>query len=70
MYRIFSQTVKLTNYGAALTAAAYVLDALPVGVAVYPPNGLTNAADSDDADHSIRCHADQFGAERRKAFLV
>lgn len=40
----YSQTVKLTNHGAALTAAAYALDALPVGVAVYQPNGLTNAA--------------------------
>jgi hypothetical protein len=40
----YSQTVKLTNNGAALPAAAYVLDSLPAGVAMYEPDGYTSAA--------------------------
>jgi hypothetical protein len=40
----YSQTVKLTNNGAALPAAAYVLDSLPSGVAMYQPDGYTSAA--------------------------
>ncbi|MES1258666.1 MAG: hypothetical protein ABUS51_09550, partial [Acidobacteriota bacterium] len=40
----YSQTVQLTNNGGALTSAAYVLDSLPAGVAVYQPDGYTNAA--------------------------
>ncbi len=40
----YSQTVKVTNKGAALTAAAYVLDSLPAGVAMYRPDGTTSAA--------------------------
>jgi uncharacterized repeat protein (TIGR01451 family) len=40
----YSQTVKLTNNGAALAAAAYVLDSLPSGVAMYQPDGYTSAA--------------------------
>ncbi len=41
---LYSQTVKLTNNGAALPAAALVLDSLPAGVAVYEPSGYTSAA--------------------------
>ncbi len=40
----YSQTVKLTNNGAALPAAAYVLDSLPDGVAMIGPTGYTSAA--------------------------
>jgi hypothetical protein len=40
----YSQTVKLTNSGAALPAAAYVLDSLPAGVSMYSPDGYTSAA--------------------------
>jgi hypothetical protein len=40
----YSQTVKLKNNGAALPAAAYVLDSLPAGVAMYQPDGYTSAA--------------------------
>ena len=40
----FSQTVKLTNNGAALPAAALVLDSLPAGVVMYNPDGTTSAA--------------------------
>ena len=40
----YSQAVKLTNNGAALPAAAYVLDSLPSGVAMYQPDGYTSAA--------------------------
>ena len=40
----FSQTIKVTNNGAALPAAAYVLDSLPSGVAMYQPDGFTSAA--------------------------
>jgi hypothetical protein len=41
---LYSQTVKLTNNGSALTAAAYVADSLPAGVAMYQPSGYTSAA--------------------------
>ena len=41
---LYSQTVKLTNNGPALTAAAYVADSLPAGVAMYQPSGYTSAA--------------------------
>jgi hypothetical protein len=41
---LYTQTVKLTNNGPALTAAAYVLDSLPSGVALYQPSGYTSAA--------------------------
>jgi hypothetical protein len=40
----YSQTVKVTNNGAALSAAAYVLDSLPSGVAMYQQDGYTSAA--------------------------
>lgn len=40
----YNQTVKVTNNGAALPAAAYVLDSLPSGVAMYQPDGFTSAA--------------------------
>jgi len=40
----YSQTVRLTNNGAALPAAAFVLDGLPAGVAVRSPSGYTSAA--------------------------
>jgi hypothetical protein len=41
---LFTQTVKLTNNGAALAAAAYVLDSLHAGVTMSNPSGTTNAA--------------------------
>ena len=41
---LYSQTVKLTNNGPALSAAAYVADNLPAGVALYQPSGTTSAA--------------------------
>jgi hypothetical protein len=41
---VYSQTVKLTNNGAALSAAAFVLDSLPSGVAVSNQDGYTSAA--------------------------
>ncbi len=41
---LYTQTVKLTNNGPALTAAAYVLDSLPAGVTMYQPSGYTSAA--------------------------
>ncbi len=40
---VYSQTVKLTNNGAALTAAAYVAESLPAGVAMVQPSGYTSA---------------------------
>jgi uncharacterized repeat protein (TIGR01451 family) len=40
----YSQTVTLTNSGETLASAAYVLDSLPAGVAVYQPDGYTSAA--------------------------
>jgi uncharacterized repeat protein (TIGR01451 family) len=40
----YNQTVKLTNNGAALPAAAYVLDSLPSGVTVSSATGFTSAA--------------------------
>jgi hypothetical protein len=39
----YSQTVTVTNNGAALPAAAYVLDNLPSGVAMSAPDGYTSA---------------------------
>jgi hypothetical protein len=39
----YNQTVTITNNGAPLGSAAYVLDALPAGVAVVSPDGLTAA---------------------------
>jgi hypothetical protein len=41
---LYTQTVKLTNNGAALTSSAYVLDSLPVGVTMLNPSGTTSAA--------------------------
>jgi hypothetical protein len=41
---LYSQTVKLTNNGAALSAAAYVLDSLPPGVTMLSPAGYSSAA--------------------------
>jgi uncharacterized repeat protein (TIGR01451 family) len=41
---IYSQTVKLTNNGTALPAAAYVFDSLPTGVTVSSATGFTSAA--------------------------
>jgi hypothetical protein len=41
---VVNQTVKLTNNGAALSAAAFVLDSLPAGLKVYEPSGYTSAA--------------------------
>jgi hypothetical protein len=41
---LYTQTVKLTNNGAALPAAAYVLDSLHSGVALSNPDGYTSAA--------------------------
>ena len=41
---LYSQTVKLTNNGAGLPAAAYVLDSLPSGAAVSNQDGYTSAA--------------------------
>jgi uncharacterized repeat protein (TIGR01451 family) len=40
----FSQTVVLTNLGPALPALAYVADALPAGVTMVGPTGMTSAA--------------------------
>jgi hypothetical protein len=41
---MYSQTVKLTNNGPALSAAAFVLDSLPAGVTVANSDGTTSAA--------------------------
>jgi Carbohydrate binding domain len=41
---IYSQSVKLTNNGAALPAAAYALDNLNSGVTMISPDGFTSAA--------------------------
>jgi len=40
----YSQTVTITNNGAALASAAYVADGLPAGVAMTSPDGFTSAA--------------------------
>ncbi len=37
----YTQTVTVTNNGAALSSAAYVLDSLAAGYAVYQPSGTT-----------------------------
>lgn len=42
--QLYSQSVKLTNNGAALPAAAFVMDSLPAGVSVVTPSGTTSAA--------------------------
>ena len=39
----YSQTVAITNNGAALGSAAYVADGLPAGVAITSPDGFTFA---------------------------
>jgi hypothetical protein len=39
----YSQTIKLTNNGSALSGAAYVADSLPSGVTMYQPDGYTSA---------------------------
>src|ERR1035437_3894235 len=39
----YSQTVAITNNGAALGSAAYVTDGLPAGVAITSPDGFTFA---------------------------
>jgi hypothetical protein len=41
---VYSQNVRLTNKGAALAAAAYVLDSLPAGVTMVHPSGATSVA--------------------------
>jgi hypothetical protein len=41
---VYSQSIKLTNHGAAVASSAYVLDSLPAGVSVQAPSGLTSAA--------------------------
>jgi hypothetical protein len=39
----FTQAITIVNSGAALTAAAFVLDNLAAGYALYQPSGLTSA---------------------------
>jgi Domain of unknown function DUF11 len=41
---LYSQTVKVTNNGAALPVAAYVLDNLSSGMTLLSPDGYTSAA--------------------------